>query len=114
MSDPAQPEKDSERVPPKVTDSMQRSSDGRFLPGSKGSPGRQKRKTERAYLAKMQSICTPDRWGKVVEQAMTDAENGDRYARDWLSKYLVPVPEPMPPEPEEAEGTGDIVKPKDS
>jgi hypothetical protein len=29
-----------------------------------------------------------DRWRAIVERAVTDAEQGDAKARDWLSRYV--------------------------
>lgn len=34
--------------------------------------------------------CTPDQWKKIVQKAVEDAEHGDRYARDWLTKIVLP------------------------
>jgi hypothetical protein len=34
--------------------------------------------------------CTPEDWKEIVEKAVTDAIHGDRYARDWLTKIVLP------------------------
>jgi hypothetical protein len=34
--------------------------------------------------------CTPEDWKEIVDKAVTDAKFGDRYARDWLTKIVLP------------------------
>jgi hypothetical protein len=35
---------------------------------------------------------TPADWNTIIDQAILDAQNGDRWARKWLSDYLMPPP----------------------
>jgi hypothetical protein len=68
---------------------------GGFKPGNQhrkgkpGGPGRPRREVEREYLEAFKSEVPPERWGKIIGRAATDAENGDGVARAWLSKHLV-------------------------
>ena len=63
---------------------------GRFVKGAwPGGPGRPRRETEREYLDALIGACPPDRWQRIVERAITDAEQGDAKARDFLAGYLV-------------------------
>ena len=61
-----------------------------FKPGNPGGPGRPKRETEREYLDAIVGQTTMPSWVRIIQKAIDDAEAGDRYARDWLSKYLLP------------------------
>ena len=65
-----------------------RQPNGTFAPGNKigkGRPGNQV-----ARLEKLESVVTMDDWGKICDVAKRQALKGNRYARDWLSKYLLP------------------------
>lgn len=65
-----------------------RQPDGTFAPGNKigkGRPGNQV-----ARLEKLESVVTMDEWGQICAFAKRQAMKGNRYARDWLSKYLLP------------------------
>jgi len=66
-----------------------RAKGGRFAPGNPGGPGRPRRETERQYLAALQEACPPETWKAIVETAVRDAGQGDRYAREWLSAYVM-------------------------
>ena len=65
---------------------------GRFAPGNAGGPGRPRRATERAYLDALTEACPPETWKLIVESAVMNAGRGDRYAREWLSSYLMGRP----------------------
>ena len=66
-------------------------------PGTYGNPaGRPKRETERDYLDVVMRLCPLDSWAQVVERAVVDAQQGDRHARDWLSRYLLPLDSEQP------------------
>jgi hypothetical protein len=67
-----------------------RDAKGRFLPGHKGGPGRPPRATEAEYLDALKASVPLDRWQRVIEAALQQAEQGDPKARDWLAKYLLP------------------------
>ncbi len=66
---------------------------GRFAPGNTGGPGRPRRETERAYLAVISEACPLETWREIVLSTVANAQAGDRYAREWLSAYLVGRPE---------------------
>lgn len=71
---------------------MARDANGRFLPGSSGNPtGRRKRKKD--YMALLDAACTPTKWKAIVNRAIEDAIGGDRWAREWVSSYLLGKPQ---------------------
>jgi hypothetical protein len=65
-----------------------RDTNGRFAEGNPGGPGRPRRAVEADYLAALGDAVPIDRWRKIVERAVTDAEQGDAKAREWLSRYV--------------------------
>jgi hypothetical protein len=70
-----------------------RDTQGRFAKGNHGGPGRLPRVTETTYLRAMHECVSLEDWRRITLQAVRDALNGDAKARDWLSKYLLPVRE---------------------
>jgi hypothetical protein len=70
-----------------------RDAGGRFAPGNPGGQGRPRRETERAYVAAMADAVPPDTWRAIVAVAAASAFQGDRHAREWLSAYLMGMPE---------------------
>lgn len=73
----------------------QRASGGRFAPGNtlgvKGRPKGIKHRSVRLLQETFRRVAPSD-WAKVVDRALADAIDGDRFARDWLSRYLLPEP----------------------
>jgi hypothetical protein len=65
---------------------------GRFKKGHKGGPGRPRRVVELDYLLTLSDAVPPDRWRKIIERAIVDAENGDAKAREWIGNYLMGKP----------------------
>jgi hypothetical protein len=65
-----------------------RTTNGRFAVGNPGGPGRPRRAVEADYLAALGDAVPLDRWKAIVERAVTDAEQGDAKAREWLSRYV--------------------------
>ena len=66
---------------------------GRFAkgnPGNPNGPGRPKRSTEREYLDATIGSCSLADWSVVASKAVSQAKAGDRYARDWLTRILLP------------------------
>ncbi len=49
--------------------------------------------TIRDYVRAMTEACPPETWRQIVEQAVQHAGQGDRYAREWLSAYLMGRPD---------------------
>jgi len=47
------------------------------------------RDVEVEYLATLSEAVTPDRWRKIVQRTISDAEAGNHRAREWLGKYLL-------------------------
>lgn len=69
-----------------------RDSRGLYKHGNPGGPGRPFQRQERFLLALNETV-TSDRWLKIIKRAIKDAEDGDRHAREWLSKWLLGQPE---------------------
>ncbi|MGZ8935213.1 MAG: hypothetical protein ACXW04_09950 [Methylobacter sp.] len=57
------------------------------------------RRTETDYLSVLLETVTLDDWREVVTQALQEAKNGDKTARDWLARYLVGIPQTHAPAP---------------
>jgi len=69
-----------------------RDENGRFAKGWKGGPGRPRRQTEERYLCALVASIKADDWKAIVMQAIAQAREGDRYARQWLADYLIGKP----------------------
>lgn len=69
-----------------------RDSRGRFVKGGKGGPGRRSRSAESEYLKITTSRVPGDKWKRVVSKALDEALEGDKYARKWLSDFLIGRP----------------------
>lgn len=50
--------------------------------------GRRPVVVDRRYLQITQEVCTEEEWRKLVNEALTAAHDGDRYARQWISDEL--------------------------
>ena len=70
---------------------MQRDDKGRYLKGASGNPGGRP-KHSKDYQEAIKAACTPAKWRKIINQAITDATQGDRWARQWLSDYVLGKP----------------------
>ena len=69
-----------------------RDNKGRFAEGNPGGPGRPRRRVEDDYLASLCDEIPLGLWREIVQRAANDARNGDHRAREWISRYLLPVP----------------------
>lgn len=49
-------------------------------------------RTQRDYIKRLAEEVTLDDWAVIVRLAVEDAKQGDRYARKWLSDYLIGTP----------------------
>lgn len=77
----------------KMDDDNGRDERGRFKKGAwAGGPGRPSRAREESYLAELHVVCDAIAWRKICRRAVRDAAAGDRHAREWLTRYLVPTP----------------------
>src|SRR5690348_13702790 len=65
---------------------------GRFKKGHKGGPGRPRRVVEQDYVVALSEAVPLDRWRKIIERAITDAESGDARAREWVGNYMMGKP----------------------
>jgi hypothetical protein len=72
-----------------------RNANGRFAPGNPGGPGRPRRAVEREYMAVLSQSVDLKAWRRICNKAVEDAEAGDRYAREWISRYLLGEEKPM-------------------
>jgi hypothetical protein len=66
-------------------------SQGRFVQGNGGGPGRPRRRAG-DRLAAIEAGVTSDAWRRIIARAVEDALAGDPQARSWLSSYLIPEP----------------------
>src|SRR6516225_5219537 len=66
-----------------------RDDNGRFTTGNSVGPGRPRRDVELDYLAALADAVPLVRWRKIIDRAVTDAEQGDAKARRWLAEYLL-------------------------
>jgi len=73
-----------------------RDSNGRFTKGNKAAVGnrggRPRRQVEEHYLGALSDSIKDDEWNRIVRKAVSQALQGDRYARDWLANYLIGRP----------------------
>lgn len=63
---------------------------GRFDRGNAHGRGRPPVCNQRVRLDALLAVVTPAVWSEIVTTAVSDAVNGDRHAREWLSRYLLP------------------------
>lgn len=68
---------------------------GKFAKGNPGGPGRPFRRQQR-FLVTLNDSVSDSQWKTIIATAVTQAMEGDRYARDWLSKWLLGQPETIP------------------
>lgn len=67
-----------------------------FAPGKSGNPGgRPKRASKSELLAVLYETVTVEDMEAIVRHAITQAKNGNRFAREYLSLYLLGRPKPM-------------------
>lgn len=79
-----------------------------YIKGNKGGPGRKPLVVERAYLEATISRVPVSDWLQIVDVAVAHAKQGNRHAREWLSKYLLPNPNTLAGLLEEARGDNEI------
>jgi hypothetical protein len=63
--------------------------------GARPGAGRKSTKTvgyQTTRRALIEQVVTVKRWCAIIEMAVTQAESGDRYAREWLASYVVGPP----------------------
>jgi hypothetical protein len=66
---------------------------GRFVEGNPGGPGRPRRAVEREYLAAISDAVPLNLWRGIVLNVVGCAEDGERWAIEWLAKYLLGEPQ---------------------
>lgn len=80
-----------------------RKKDGRFAKGHSGNPGGGP-KGRGDYLKRMSQVVSVDDWEAITLKAVAQAKKGDKWARDWLSAYLIGKPSTVSIEGEPGEG----------
>lgn len=81
----------------------QRTEKGQFVKGSSGNPGGGP-KGRGNYLKRMTEVVSADDWEAITKKAVAQAKKGDKWARDWLSAYLIGKPSTVALEGEPGEG----------
>ncbi len=71
-----------------------REPNGNFKRGNPGGNGRPFKRQER-FLVVINEAVDEKSWLAIVKRAIRDAKKGDRHAREWLSKWLLGLPEPV-------------------
>ncbi len=71
---------------------MVRDSQGKFVKGNGGGPGRPKKAKEERYYEILVSTVTFADWQAIIKRAVSDAKKGDTSARKWLADYLIGPP----------------------
>lgn len=66
-----------------------RASNGQFTAGNKGGPGRPRRAVEADYLKELSDALSMDAWREICQRAIDDARQGDKAAREWVSKFAL-------------------------
>lgn len=62
--------------------------------GQSGNPrGRPRRVVEQEYVDAVMGACPLKDWKRIVRQAVKDAQAGEHKAREFLARYLAPVPD---------------------
>jgi hypothetical protein len=52
---------------------------------------------EKKYLARIYERVSLEDWDEITDQAIRDAKDGDRHARQWLSDYCLGKPSQQGP-----------------
>lgn len=73
-----------------ITKSNGRTARGQFANGNGHGRGRLPVVTQRERLDALMSTVSDTEWKSICQVAVTDALHGDRHAREWLSRYLLP------------------------
>ena len=71
---------------------VKQGTDGKFVKGHTGGPGRPPRAREEKYYNLMMSTVTFADWERIISKAVEQAKRGDPTARKWLSDYLIGPP----------------------
>jgi hypothetical protein len=68
---------------------------GKFKKGNPGGPGRPRKKKpelqhiENDYVTRVANRVPPERLDPIIDKALEQADNGDRFARAWLTQMLM-------------------------
>lgn len=70
----------------------ERDSNGRFVKGHSGGPGRPAKERSERYYEIAISACTYDDWREIWKKAVEQAKRGNPTARKFLADYLLGTP----------------------
>ena len=73
-----------------------RTARGRFAHGNGHGCGRPAAVVQRERLDALLSTVTDKEWTSICKTAVAAAVNGDRHAREWVSRYLLPRVDDVP------------------
>ncbi len=73
-----------------MTENSNHDARGRFTKGNSAGIGRPKHAKD--YMAAVKAAVPTGKWKQIIDQAVIDAIAGDRWARQWLSDYLLGKP----------------------
>lgn len=65
---------------------------GLYKRGNPGGPGRPFIRQQR-FMVLINEAVDEKSWLSIIKKAVSDAKSGDRHAREWLSKWLLGLPE---------------------
>ena len=72
---------------------VERDSNGKFIKGHSGGPGRPtKTKEEKFYKATISAVSLKD-WREIIMKTVEQAKRGNPSARTWLANYLLGPPQ---------------------
>lgn len=72
-----------------MTKSNGRGAGGKFAAGNPGGPGRPARVIEVDYIRRLSAAVTPDKWQKIIAKVVTLAENGERWAVEFIAARVM-------------------------
>lgn len=75
-----------------LSKNIARNDHGQWMKGQSGNPrGRLPANVEHEYLNVFFDVWTLKDWREVCDKALSQAKGGDRYARDWASRVILPI-----------------------
>lgn len=65
---------------------------GKFLPGNASKGGRPPKDREEDYQKAFTEACSKNDWKRIIKRAVSQALDGDKDARKWLSDNILGLP----------------------
>ena len=69
-----------------------RDGNGQFLPGNASKGGRAPKDREEDYQKAFTEACSKNDWKRIIKRAVSQALDGDKDARKWLSDNILGLP----------------------